>query len=1550
MNKLKKIISLFLAVLMFFTLNSFSLVLYAAETGTEESPIQISTAQQLQNINSNPSACYKLTANIDLKNVDFTPIGNADSGAFSGVFDGNGFTVSNLSVSSGKYAGLFGCNEGLIKNVTLSNVYVCGTRYLGGVVGENTSSGKIVNCKVNSGKIVSDGGLKEVYAGGICGYNSGVMEGAFSNSASVTINSNSKNSYSGGIIGYTSSTVNLEDCSNNGTIYSRSSSYSYSGGIIGYSYSTATITNCYNTGNVSSSSSSSSSDYYSSSGGIIGNAYSVTVINCYNTGNVSSSHYSSSGGIIGYAYSTATVTNCYNTGNVTASSNSGGIIGKANSTATITNCYNTGNVSSSGYSGGIIGYAYSTVRVTNCYNTGNVSSGSYSGGIIGYANSTATVTNCYNTGNISSSSSSSYSGGIIGYAYLTVTITNCYNTGNISSSSSSSYSGGIIGYADSNSTITNCYNTGNVSSSSYYVSSYSGSYSGGIIGYADSTATVTNCYNTGNVSSVYNSYSGGIIGYGRSNMSACYFTGARIGDTLDSRGTIATKSQLRTKEFYSGWDFEDTWDINPSINDGLPILKNSCSSFQLDKANYYVTSGNTFKLNALSNGKVTTDVKWSVSYGKSNVSPNGIVTAVSGFSTITAIDSLGNKANCNIYACDSPGKIVSINRTIDVSVGSTSNSSYLYISGGIGDTIVEMSSSNPSVVYLGSDGYLTPNNIGSAKITAVSASGKTAVQEITVVSNATSISLPSSVTISKGESRKLYASTKPYTITNKIIWRTSNADIATVDQNGNVSAVGVGSCTITATTDNGKQASCTVTVSEPQLTSMSFEKSSVTLYVNDTRKLNLVLSPSATSSTVSFSSSSADGLLVDSHGVVTAKKAGSYTVTATSSNGIVASCTVNVISYPVVVTGVSLDISEKTLNIGEVFKLNATVTPNDASNPTVIWESTNEDVATVSQGGTVEAKGFGKAIISASTQNGVVAYCTVNVNGKINSNHSKIFIPDVSLTNREYVDVPVYIENNPGISFASISVSYDSEKLEPEQVINGTVFASVTGSFDKENGKVNLYFTSNEDVVGNGTLAVIRFKVIKLKKEPLAVKVMYLPGGVRNSKKDDVSVNLSDGSIEIEVCIHEHTELKNAKNATCSEQGYSGDLYCLDCGALIKQGESLPTISHNFEDTVVEATENKKGYTKHICSICGFSYVDNITDYLSDNSALLAVLSQIELCSKEDYSAETYDNLLATYNSYSDLKNQNVSQVEIDNAVYDLLTAIYNLEPYMNLDISAPNGSFTVSYDNQTNSDSKHSLPFGTNISLSATPNEGYKFTGWYDVVNNLYFSKNSEYTFKLTSNVQLKALFVKSDSATLKFVSYSNWVKSIVTKTIDEWSTMTSIEALLPDVPYRYGYSNGRWVYDNEEVLSKLKAGQDVSLTPVYDKNDLSLPNPPLPNGDTPVLDLHYNFDDSENVASFVMATGFPENIKIETIAIAFYYGEAEVFDPTKFEVLVNNKMFISRFNTDEVGHIYISNMRELSLTHNWAVRGYVTYYDSNGNLKTVYSNQVNIVNREQV
>ena len=437
---------------------------------------------------------------------------------------------------------------------------------------------------------------------------------------------------------------------------------------------------------------------------------------------------------------------------------------------------------------------------------------------------------------------------------------------------------------------------------------------------------------------------------------------------------------------------------------------------------------------------------------------------------------------------------------------------------------------------------------------------------------------------------------------------------------------------------------------------------------------------------------------------------------------------------------------------------------------------------------------------------------------------------------------------------------------------------------------------------------------------------------------------------EINSSNHTHTEIRNVIQATCTETGYSGDKYCTDCETLLEKGKITDIAPHNYQTTVIEPTENKQGYTKHTCKDCRYSYIDNITEFASDNSALIAALETIESCLEEDYSAQSFANLQSIYNQYSSMATGSYTQLEIDNAVFDLLTAISELEPYLNLNTSASYGTFTVTYNDETNSNFNHSLLFVTNVTLNATAKEGYEFVGWYDTINNLYFSKNAEYSFKLTTNTSLKAVFVKEQSATLTFATYSNWVQSTVTKTIAQWNSVSSIDDLLPEVPYKYGYSNGRWVYDNAEVLAKLQTGENVTLIPEYDEDNTSLPTPPSPKGYTPVLDLYYKLDAGANVGSFVMAAGIPENCKIESVGILFYYKNANEFDPTSFELLTNNKMLAGRFNTDEKEDIYIVNMNKMTSKYNWAARGYVSYYDANGNLKTVYSNQVNIVNREQV
>lgn len=351
-----------------------------------------------------------------------------------------------------------------------------------------------------------------------------------------------------------------------------------------------------------------------------------------------------------------------------------------------------------------------------------------------------------------------------------------------------------------------------------------------------------------------------------------------------------------------------------------------------------------------------------------------------------------------------------------------------------------------------------------------------------------------------------------------------------------------------------------------------------------------------------------------------------------------------------------------------------------------------------------------------------------------------------------------------------------------------------------------------------------------------------------------------------------------------------------------------------------------------------------------DIDALKAAVEKFSELNSSDYSEASYNNLKNVVDENKRLLDTAQSQEEIDQGVTVILEAIYELQPYFNFTVSAENGSYEVTCNGSVSSNGSYSLLFGTEITLSATANESYEFVGWYDVTNNLYFSKESTYTFRITSNTNLKAVCAEKQSAALTFTTYSNWVQSTVTKTVEEWNGITSIDNLLPEVPYRYGYSNGRWVYDNDEVLAKLRAGEGVFLIPEYDEDDTSLPTPREAVDGVPALDLYYKLDADTNVGSFVMAAGIPDNCRIESVGIAFYYKKANEFDPTNFELLNNNKMLVGRFNTDEIEDIYIVNMNKFTSAYNWAARGFVTYYDAEGNLKTAYSNQVNIVNREQV
>ena len=385
---------------------------------------------------------------------------------------------------------------------------------------------------------------------------------------------------------------------------------------------------------------------------------------------------------------------------------------------------------------------------------------------------------------------------------------------------------------------------------------------------------------------------------------------------------------------------------------------------------------------------------------------------------------------------------------------------------------------------------------------------------------------------------------------------------------------------------------------------------------------------------------------------------------------------------------------------------------------------------------------------------------------------------------------------------------------------------------------------------------------------------------------------------------------------------------------------------------------------------CEYNYIDTriftdtMVDYITfkagakleyenqkgDNSALVAVMEFSDTLSSNDYSESSFSIFSEIIEDYEDYENLLLTQTDIDEIVTEILTSINSLEPYLDLDISAPHGTFTVTYYDELQNGNTHSLLFGTPVTLTATADEGYVFDGWYEKVTQRKFSSNSTYTFKITTNMDLEARFVRTGDVTLTFTNDTGQVVAKIDKSVSEWNEVTSIGDLLPEVPYKLGHTNGRWNYTEEDVLTALQVGNDVTITPIYDDSTYEYPTVPTPTDNVPVINLYYSLDADNNVGSFTMAAGIPQDLNIEAIGIGFYYKKAASFNPSNFILNINNKMLTSRFDNTDSDGIYIVNINKFTSAYNWCARGYITYYDENNELKTVYSNQINIVNREQI
>ena len=244
----------------------------------------------------------------------------------------------------------------------------------------------------------------------------------------------------------------------------------------------------------------------------------------------------------------------------------------------------------------------------------------------------------------------------------------------------------------------------------------------------------------------------------------------------------------------------------------------------------------------------------------------------------------------------------------------------------------------------------------------------------------------SSISILVGASETLAATVSPKDAANKnVSWKSDKPEIAAVDANGKVTGVAEGEATITVTTDDGgKTATCKVIVSDKEIkvTGVKLNKSETSILVGGNETLTATVLPEdATNQKVTWKSDKPEIATVDANGKVTGVKAGEATITVTTEDGgKTATCKVTVSDTEIKVTGVTLNKTALTLNIGASETLSATVAPADATNKKVTWKSSDAAVATVDTNGKVTAVKAGEATITVTTEDGgKTATCKVTV-------------------------------------------------------------------------------------------------------------------------------------------------------------------------------------------------------------------------------------------------------------------------------------------------------------------------------------------------------------------------------------------------------------------------------------------------------------------------------------------------------------------------------------------------------------------------------------------
>jgi len=345
-------------------------------------------------------------------------------------------------------------------------------------------------------------------------------------------------------------------------------------------------------------------------------------------------------------------------------------------------------------------------------------------------------------------------------------------------------------------------------------------------------------------------------------------------------------------------------------------------------------------------------------------------------------------------------------------------------------------------------------------------------------------------------------------------------------------------------------------------TNVVLDKTELTLNKGMKYSLTMTVTPATFTDEVSWKSTNVDVAAIAEDGTVTAKGAGQATIKVTVGE-VSATCKVNVVQP---VTSIYLNKTALEMTALDTYQLQASVYPSEANNKEVSWESSDEKVATVDENGLVQAKEKGTAVITAKAKDG----SEVSRSCKVTVKNTAYVVTDISKLesthNYENNCSDFWVYTKAGAS--ALNITFNSKTALEEDFDYLYVF-------DKDNKQVGKY-----------TGTQLAGKTITVSGDTVKIQLVSDDAGNAWGFKVDVIAEKVE-----EECKHTDTtkrEVRNAKAATCTLDGYSGDIYCTNCGNLIEAGSVTKAIGHQWDNGVITkaATATQTGIKTYTCTVC----------------------------------------------------------------------------------------------------------------------------------------------------------------------------------------------------------------------------------------------------------------------------------------------------------------------------------------------------------------------------